>query len=463
MRPDRTKVRLIITRHGASEILLSTQLSTWSLPRLEVPTDVRFAEQLVAGTKEHYQLETYCLSINSCPAAPDGSSSDRYAVLEALRQDHEVSQAGTWISSAAAVSEAILSPEERAAVRSALEDLRQNVVEPDKAPFARPGWIEELFGWVQSQIEPLGLRLTGGFRQLNASPTFSLLRIETTGAAVWFKATGEPNAHELPISVALHRAFANYVPQILGVHPTWNAWLSEDVPGSTLDGLADISTWVKAAKALSELQIASVTRTNRLLESGCRDLRLPQLVQQIDPFLVRMSELMAMQTKEPPRKLTDSEIAFLGDRLKAACSELEQFRLPTTLGHLDLNPGNILVSPSRCCFLDWAEASISHPFVTFEYLREQARRCSPQSDALEETVVTAYLQPWNSFFSRETLEHAMAYSPLLAVFAYAVAGKKWRSTEAPQNPLLTGYLRSLVRRAYREAEQLSVRRERCLS
>jgi hypothetical protein len=233
--------------------------------------------------------------------------------------------------------------------------------------------------------------LLAGFN--NASPTFSLVRIETTGPAVWFKATGEPNAHELPISIALHRVFPNYVPRILGVHPTWNAWLSEEVPGSTLDDLADIQAWADVAKALAELQIASVTKTNMFLESGCRDLRLPQLVEQIDPFLARMSELMEMQTKQPPQILTDSELSVLGDRLRAAFYELEQYRLPSTLGHLDLNPHNILVSPARCCFLDWAEGCVTHPLFTFEYLREYSRRSLSEPDAVAETLVAAYLHP----------------------------------------------------------------------
>jgi len=52
---------------------------------------------------------------------------------------------------------------------------------------------------VQRAIEPYGLRLSGEFRQLNASPTFALLRLETTGQALWFKAVGEPNLREFPI------------------------------------------------------------------------------------------------------------------------------------------------------------------------------------------------------------------------------------------------------------------------
>jgi len=47
-------------------------------------------------------------------------------------------------------------------------------------PFGRPGWIKALFSWVPHEVDAYGLRLSGEFRQLNASPTFALLRLATT-------------------------------------------------------------------------------------------------------------------------------------------------------------------------------------------------------------------------------------------------------------------------------------------
>jgi hypothetical protein len=170
---------------------------------------------------------------------------------------------------------------------------------------------------------------------------------------------------------------------------------------------------------------------------------------------------MAVQTKQPPQILTDSEISGLGDCLRGTLSELQQYSLPTTLGQLDLNPRNILVSSKGCCFLDWAEGCVTHPFFTFEYLREHSRRTLPQTDHVTEKLAAAYLEPWRSFFSPEALAQAMAVSPLLAVFAYAVAGKKWCSPETLQNPILAGYFRGLTRRAYRESTKMAARSERC--
>jgi hypothetical protein len=458
---DTTGYRLIITRRKASEILLSGEPFGASLPQVEVRSSARLTEQLIARVRQDYHLETYCLMGKEASASSEIPSPARYAVLEALDSDDEAPRSTAWIPFRACLSSETLPPADRLAISRSLEKLEGYTSDPARGPFARPGWIEELFGWLEEVIRPFGLRATGKFEQRNAGPTFSLLRIETNRGAVWFKATGEPNARELPISVALDRLFPNSVPSILAVHPNWNAWLCEEAPGETLDNFRSVGTWAFAATSLAKLQIASVPRSDLLVEAGCQDLRFQQLEARIEPFLRHTSDLMSLQAKEPPKVLRDVEVLFLGDCLKAAFSELAKHEMPSTLGHLDCNPGNILVSPCACRFLDWAEASVTHPFFTFAYFLEHARRNLAGPDVPDDALASAYLRPWQSFFSRETLAQALAYSPLLAVFTYAVASKKWASPEAIQNRALGGFFRSLARRAYREAAHISTRRELC--
>jgi hypothetical protein len=460
--PDRTQVRLIITRHLASEVLLLRRDSGWVLPCLELPAGARPGEELAAGVSAKYQVTTYCLRIRRDLGSPPEPSRDRYALMEARNPTDDTPAGTVWVTRSAAISSPNILLDDQSAIRSSFEDLDRYLDDPAAGPFARPAWIDELFGWAQGRVEPLGWRLTGTFQQLNASPTFSLVRLETTGTAIWFKATGVPNEHERGITIALDDLFPGYVPQLLGVHPSWNGWLSQESQGPALDDLEDVGTWTEAATALAELQIASVSHTDVLLESGCRDLRLRQLAEKADPFLSRMSELMAMQTKRPPQILSDVEIRVLGDRLKAALGALEKHQLPITLGHLDPNPQNIICCSPGFCFLDWAEGCVTHPFLTFEYFREHARRKLPQWNTAADELVSAYLRPWQAFFSTDALLQTTAISPLVAIFVYAVSGEKWRSAEIFQNPTLAGHFRSLTRRACREAELLATRNERCL-
>jgi hypothetical protein len=458
----RETYRLMITRRRATELLLAANGSALSLPRVEVRTGRRLAEQLTAAVRKTLGTEAYCLFVPGIVTALENALGTKYVLLESVKQSDAAPPGTYWVPSTTAIGEATLPSGDCRAVRSSLQEVEQYVAEPHTGPFARPGWIKELFPWVQGQIEPLGLRLTGSFEQLNASTTFSLIRIETSGPAVWFKATGDPNVHELRVTIALARLFPSYFPELLGVHPSWNGWLSREAPGATLDSFTEISAWMTTAKTLAELQIASIGKGAELLESGCKDLRLPSLIDQVDPFLARTTELMAEQAKQPPAILTNSDIAFLGDELKEACSVLQDLGLPDTLGHVDFNPGNILRSPEKCIFLDWAEGCLTNPLITFEYLREHARRNHLDAAAATEQITAAYLRPWQSLFYASDLARGATVSSLMAILAYAVAIETRRSSEALKSPALGAYLRSLTRRMHREALRIKGRSELCL-
>lgn len=450
--------RLIITRREATEILLSSN-THWTLPRVEIRKQQRIAEELTTEAQKGWGLETCCLFVPSLRTS--GLNEEvPCAVMECVKHN-EKAPAGTYwmpINVAAECGNA----EEAAAIRDACAELASYTSGEKPGPFAKPGWMRELFNWTHELSAPMGLRLTGNFRQYNASPTFSLLRIETDGDALWFKATGEPNVHELPVSLSLARFFPRHVPRILGVHPAWNGWLTAEVSGTELDQTVECSSWGRAAEQLAELQIESIGRGAELVEAKCKDLRIRRLVERIDPYLARMAEFMAAQEKPSPAPLSTSELSSLSQGLRESCSLLQSVGLPDTLGHIDFNPGNILVSQDRCVFLDWAEACVTNPLVTLEYLRQHLRRSALQETPAVERVTDAYLRPWMSLHSLDDLRRAQTFSPLVAVFVYAVSSDSWRSPEAIHKPTLAGYFRSLTRRMYREAMSAAERSELCL-
>jgi len=454
--PERIPYRLLVTRRRATEILLKTG-SVCSLPSLAVLGGGRLAEQFAAGIRENYGLETYCLWTTGNPMVHEACC----ALIETIHRDDEAPAGMTWMPIGAADFDAVLLSADRAVVRSSLGQLNRHSDNPESGPFARPGWIESLFTWVDQQIRPLGLGYAGRFQQLNASPTFSLIRIETTGPAVWFKATGEPHAHEPRVSVALARLLPNYVPRLIGVHPSWNGWLSEEAAGARLDQSVDFPAWERAAARLAELQIASIGKTAELMRERAKDLQIESLHKEVDPFLSRMSHLMAAQEKSIPRPLVESEFATLAKKLNESCALLRRIGLPATLGHIDMNPGNIVVSENGCVFLDWAEAAVTHPFVTFEYLREHLLRSGIEKPTAGESLARAYLRPWESFYSPDELACALLFSPLIAVFVFAVANESWRSSDLDRCSKLPGYFRALTRRMYRQAVRLSERSELC--
>src|SRR6266853_1891510 len=290
--------RLIVTRRNACEILISQDGSSWTLPQIAIRPRERVAEQLVFKASERWELETYCLFVPNAPSSNRNGIVAKSAVMESVRQSDKAPSGTCWMptSTAADGNDA----RDAAAIRESLEELHSYMRGERPGPFARPGWLKELIQWVEEQVSPLGLRTTGEFRQLNASPTFSLLRLETNDGALWFKATGEPNSHEMPVSLLLARLFPSHVPRILGIHRSWNGWLSAEVSGTTLDEISDCFTWERAARELAELQIASIGKGRDLLEARCKDFRVVEIVKLIDPFVNRMADFMAVQEKKSP-------------------------------------------------------------------------------------------------------------------------------------------------------------------
>jgi hypothetical protein len=458
----RETFHLIITRRGATEILFLQDGADLSLPTVDILPKQRIAPQLTAEVRSRWALDAYCLFLPAIESVSRNAREANFALLESVSHDDRALTGSCWMPSIEAVGNGGRGTEARAAIRESLEQLALYVNEPDRGPFARPGWLNELFEWTRAQIHPLGLQLTGTFRQFNASPTFSLLRLETGGPAVWFKATGKPNRHELAIFVCLAHLFPGHVTAIWGVHSSWNGWLAPEAPGRALEGSSDLSAWVKVAQELAQLEIASIGKDDELLEARCKDLRIRKLVGEIDPFLARMGELMAAQEKQSPGALRNSELALVGSSLEEACSGLADLGMPDTLGHLGFNPGNIFISRDRCVFLDWADGVVTNPLVTCEYLLEHFRRSRPNDRAGMARIRTAYLRPWQAFLSPAELEDAMAFSSLIAVFAYALQANVWRSAGAP-NLMRARYLRSLTRRMFREASERTRRSHRCLA
>jgi hypothetical protein len=307
----------------------------------------------------------------------------------------------------------------------------------------------------------MGFHTTGEFRQLNASATFSLVRFETDGPAMWFKAVGEPNIREFAVTCALAQLFPDCLPPMLATRTDWNGWLAGEVQGKLLAEVQEQVLWEKAAATLARLQIQSIDCGSRILGAGARDLGSAALSRYIQPFMSVVARLMERQTKVPPPVLDRNALMVLADSLQSAVDATDSIGIPETLGHLDLNPGNIVISNDRCAFLDWAEAYIGNPFFSLEYLLQHAASAFGEGSDIRARIIAAYCAEWGGFVSADAIAGALVFAPLLAAFAYAAGSDIWKQPQGLHGPA-AGYLRSLTRRMRREAKELEDRRIACL-
>jgi len=458
---DRDTYRLIITRRNALELLCLPDGPYNSLPSVDIPRWERVAEPIRDAAKANLNLDAY--SLFTCPREPPTSETSRtlFQAMECVRPEGPVPLTAFWVPVSSLIIDSFRDSQDFRGICNALRALSHGTETGNEGPFAKPGWLREMCTWIEQQIEPLKIRLTGNFRQLNESASFSLIRFETTGPAVWFKAVGKPNSHEFNIVSILATLFPADLQPIVAVCPEWNAWLTTEAEGSSPDTDSNFSTWRTISARLAELQIASLHEVPRLISAGCRDIRVPSLLNSTDEFFAIMDKLMKHQIKTPPSILTSEELRDLNRRIKETLSLLAAGGIPDALNHLDLNPGNIFISGDRCTFIDWAEAAIGHPFLTFQYLLEHLTRLRPDHADHREELVSAYASQWQRFAPPSAVSHSLELAPLIAVFAYAVSTGTWREPEAFASPRVAGYFRSLVRRMKREADALENRSLEC--
>lgn len=455
--PQLKAFHVVILREG-NQILVQRSPRGIGLPVITIAAHTRPAEELTGVIRDRWNLKTYCLF--TLPAE-QVKPLRLTAVLELRPPCDTPPESFEWHLAGSLSPEDFAEEASCTVIERALTALNVNRSGELQGPFARTGWLNPVITWIEAQTAAVGLRLNGKFRQLNASPTFSLIRFETDGPALWFKAVGEPNLREYSITLEVNRLLSGFVPQVIAAHSGWNAWLSVEVSGNPLTGASIPCDWQKAAETLAHLQIASLGSALHLIEAGCKDLRPSSMCSVIGPFFDRVTELMAQQAKPTPSPLARHEMAALASYVRMALDELESPGFPSVLGHLDINSGNILVSKDRCVFLDWAEGCVAHPFLTFEYLVECFRKVQWANAEAEQLVRSAYVGPWRFFASEEDIESELLLSPLLAAFAYAVAILQGHGHDSTTEETAR-YLRSITRRMKREADVLKERRCACL-
>jgi hypothetical protein len=341
------------------------------------------------------------------------------------------------------IASSALSAGERAAISKMQDDTTS-------VPFARPGWIEDAITWVE---DTTGERVLSKLEieQYNAGGAFALIRFPMKGGqAYWFKATGEPNAHEMPMSCLLAKLCAGYVPNILAVHPSWNAWLMEGTtaeaaehaftPGDTLRKLE------YAVEGLAELQIRTLGHETDLFAAGAFDQRVATLRTHSTILFERIREAMMLQTSTKAARIEGLRLHNLHASFDRACEVIEELDIPPTLIHGDMNAGNVVYRNGRCQFIDWCEAYVGLPLVTLQHLlllnrpdrQEQKVKTDPD-------LVARYCAVIGKVCPATVQKRTIACMPLLAAASAMYGRGDWFGNSLHHAPQRQAYVRTLAR------------------
>ena len=384
-----------------------------SLPEVQVSANRRPPEEVNGALLSRFGAPIVCLF--RLGPSMKRSLNVVYQVAEVLEWRDLGPDDCEWLDTSHTKVTDLSEPPDAVAVAEAFEQLGIYEVD-DTAPFGQLGWLPRLLSWVENETN---WRPSNAFRQLNGTPQFSLICLEGPGGAIWFKATGGPNSSEVTITRALARFCPEFLPRIISYHDSWNGWLSVEAQGRSLDEIEDQAAWNTAGRRLAELQKSSITFTNQLLLAGCKDIRTESLYQRLPEFLTHIDR--AQSNRPFVQQCRDIDLDDLRGGVLEALEAIEQLGLPFTVNHLDLNPSNVIGDESNCVILDWAEAAVGCPLISFEYLR----RFFVQSQTLvskdHEAFRASYDAVWSAAVPDEILKKGRPYIQVLAAYAFAVA------------------------------------------
>jgi Phosphotransferase enzyme family len=448
---DSVRWRLVLLRSDAPEVLLFQSSSVLRLPVVAIPIQSRTALNINAQVKALWGIDVvslYSLDTNEI------DSGARYHVVEAIHRDAQAPSSACWIPLSTITRNCFEQAGDFTAVETGLGRKATRISGGQRQPFEAPGWFVAVKEMVRKSAEKWSLVPTGQFVQFNASRSFSLVRFETDGRALWFKAVGEPNVREFELTALLSSRLSEFVPRVLTTEPAWNAWTVLGAGGVPLSRANDTAAWCRAARDLARMQIASIVVTDELLACHARDVRVQALLGQLKPFFQVMNELMDRQPVGTPRALAAGELRELEIGIREALLDLLGESAPDTVGHLDLNPDNIMVDSGGAVFLDWAEGAVGHPFLSLSYLLEFSSRRFEADIEATALLIRSYAREWEAAGLALDFGPTLTTCTLLAIFAHAVSTDLWRDDQHLQDPGVAGYYRSLTRRMKKYSDRI---------
>lgn len=244
--------------------------------------------------------------------------------------------------------------------------------------------------WIDERVER-----TGDVEVERTRPWSAVARVPTSEGPVWLKENPAGNAFEPALTVLVAGLRPDAAPEVVAHEGP--RLLTRDI-GPRLRDLHDAGatepSWEDVLAVYGEVHADLTTAAEDALALGAPDERperLPQLYEELagrDESYGRVVEA----------------VAALGDTV------------PVAVVHQEAHDGNVFVRDGRPVFIDWAEASVTHPFLgpllPLRFATER-RGYEPGSSEVER-LRDAYLEPFTRFAPAAELRRAFAHAYLLA-------------------------------------------------
>lgn len=435
--------RIVLVHPGSRAVCVLERGDKHCLLRVGIAQRTRLTREVQKLLREAWNLSIVILEI-----LPTVDRMSTCAVAELL---HREVPSGFRAVRADQLSKEELSEQERGLLQAILD-------EEVSTPFATVGWIDEAIAWLETAS---GARVfaKAEVEQYNAGGGFALIRFRMeNGRSYWLKATGASNKHERAVTMLLSRLCTGYVPEVIAERPAWNAWLMYDegnpIAALTGENSSIVQTLECAVKSLAELQMKTMPSKLDLLEAGAFDHRTDVLRSKAETLFAYIDEAMDAQTSTKVPRVSAKRLCDLQSLFVDVCGYVKDLEFPDAVLHGDLNLGNIMIAQDRCVFVDWCEAYVGNPLVSFDHLLllNPIKDCSLKA-ASNQRLRDTYRTSMSSLCHPSAIEAGFAFMPLIAAASTIFARGDWLQTSLRTDPRRQAYVRAIARHMDRAARE----------
>jgi Phosphotransferase enzyme family len=420
-----------LLRHPTEpRVLLLRGDRTWRLPSVLATRDTWIADALAAVPAYERRLGTRPWILRAL-GWTDGAAVQELVVDDEWRPPANGRWAGREDLDRLRVDE-----EQRAVAAAYLDALE--TVPPQRPPWARVGWCDEVRAWLEVELARLGRRFVG-LEQVKTWSISTVLRVESDRGDLWFKASAALPlfVNEALVMQRLAERFPGHVPAPVSVDAE-RGWILLE-PFEVVGWSAPLDVRCELFRRFAGLQLRTAELATELLAGGCLDRRLDVLEGQVDALLADRPALHGLTTAEV------RALRRLAPRFHELCRHLGALGLPATLVHGDLHPANVAHVGGDLAYFDWTDACVAHPFVDLHSLQWV------QDERAREALLDAYLEPWRAVAREEMLREAVALAravtPLHHAVSYSTIAASVEPTSKPELDATDDFLREAMARA----------------
>lgn len=236
----------------------------------------------------------------------------------------------------------------------------------------------------------------GKIEQIKNTYVSTIFRFRAGGELFYLKI---PCKTYLNDAVQIEKFFVNStygLPEITASYPDGNAFLTKAMGGHDLSVETDMVFLEQAVKQWADMQLRFTEGQDAFSSKipFLHDYTAEGIMKRIDRFPSEISGIFSF-LNEQPKAVDAAKTGKMIREVKRLLSLLAECKVPDTLCHGDLRPGNIRVVNGFCFLYDWGMGMYGHPFYDVVHLLHVTRRQLPQE--LQEKIKSTYLKQWEAF------------------------------------------------------------------